>query len=68
MKKKLVQILIFFLAFLCITSAQTFDGEWSVEYVTSDSPDSANSAGLNVISVAVVEENSFVALVNRGKS
>lgn len=66
MKKILLQISIFLLAFLCITSAQTFDGEWSVEYVTSDSPDSTNSAGLNVISVAVVEENSFVALVNRG--
>ncbi len=48
--------------------AQTFDGEWSVDYVTSDSPDSANSIGQRVISVTTIEENSFVALVNRGSA
>ncbi len=43
-------------------SAQTFDGEWSCDYVTND--DAANGTGYNTISVAVLSENTFVALID----
>lgn len=59
-------ILASFLSNLLI--AQSFNGNWSVEYVTSDSPDSLNSIGYNTISVATISENSFVALTNRGSA
>lgn len=65
MKKIIIQ---FFILFLGVSLAQSFDGEWSVDYVTSDSPDSANSVGYNVISVAAIGEDAFVALANRGSA
>ena len=55
---------IFLLIFSLPISSQTFDGEWSVAYATTD--DSDNGTGYNTISVAVVAENDFVALVRRG--
>lgn len=65
-------ILTFFTVALIINfsliNAQNFDGNWSVQYVTSDSQDSLNSAGLNVISVTTLTEDSFVALINRGSN
>ena len=60
--------LYFFILFLFFSThvvSQTFNGEWSTEYVTSDNPDSTNSTGYNVISVGALAEDSFVALVNR---
>ncbi len=67
---KIIYRLILLVLFFISTSyfAQSFDGEWSVEYVTSDSPDSLNSIGYNVISVTALAEDSFVAVVNRGSA
>ncbi|MBZ0184169.1 MAG: T9SS type A sorting domain-containing protein [Melioribacteraceae bacterium] len=55
---------IFLVIFSLPISSQTFDGEWSVAYATTDDGD--NGTGYNTISVAVVAENDFVALVRRG--
>ncbi|MBK7981922.1 MAG: T9SS type A sorting domain-containing protein [Ignavibacteriae bacterium] len=68
MIKKATLLLSYLLLLSNLVISQTFDGDWSVEYVTSDSPDSSNSIGYNVISVAAVEEDAFVALVNRGSA
>ncbi|MCB9207573.1 MAG: hypothetical protein H6611_09760 [Ignavibacteriales bacterium] len=59
------QLIIVIFLFSILLNAQELDGNWSVDYVTSDSPDSLNSVGFNVISVTSLAENSFVALVNR---
>jgi hypothetical protein len=57
---------ILFLIFFSLTSyAQTFDGEWTADYVTPDDAFSTNSIGERVASVGAFEENSFVALVRR---
>jgi len=48
--------------------AQTFDGEWTGDYVTPDDGFSSNSTGQRVISVGAFENNSFVALVRRSSS
>lgn len=50
------------LAFGVGASAQTFDGEWSCEYALWD--DETNGTGYATISVAVLGENQFVAMVN----
>lgn len=42
--------------------SQTFDGEWSCLYSTID--DQPNATGLRTISVGVIKENTFVALVS----
>jgi len=68
MKKHYFFIFSALLFFSNILFSQTFDGEWSVEYVTSDNPDSINSTGNRTISVATIAENSFVALVNRASA
>ncbi|MCB0752512.1 MAG: hypothetical protein KDC52_13660, partial [Ignavibacteriae bacterium] len=70
MRKKYLLCLVSTLLLLSsFVSAQSLDGDWSVDYVTSDSPDSLNSVGYNVISVASLgDENSFVALANRGSA
>ncbi|MFZ1290617.1 MAG: T9SS type A sorting domain-containing protein [Melioribacteraceae bacterium] len=68
MVKKITSFLFFLTMFSNLILPQNFDGTWSVEYVTSDSPDSLNSIGYNVISVAAISEDSFVALVNRGSA
>ncbi len=62
MKKSYIFTLLF--SFLSFTHAQTFDGDWSVEYVTPDDGTLLvpNSIGSRTISVAATEENSFVAL------
>ena len=56
----IVLIILFFYNF---SIAQTFDGEWSVDYVTED--DAGNGTGQRTLAVAALEENSFVALVSR---
>ena len=56
----IVLIVLFFYNF---SIAQTFDGEWSVDYVTED--DAGNGTGQRTLAVAALEENSFVALVSR---
>ncbi|GBD92340.1 hypothetical protein BMS3Abin04_03075 [bacterium BMS3Abin04] len=57
-------LIIFFLfVFYNFSSAQTFDGHWSADYVTND--DAANGTGNRTLAVATLEENSFVALVTR---
>jgi len=61
-------LIILFLSFVSLTFSQSFDGDWSAEYVTSDNPDSLNSVGWNVISVTTLAEDSFVALANRGSA
>jgi len=64
MKKQFILISLFiFLSFNLF--AQTFDGEWSADYVTPDNQFALNSVGERVISVGAFENNSFVALVNR---
>lgn len=60
----------FIFIFLTIISAysQTFNGEWTTDYVTADDPNSVpneNFTGYNTIGVTVVEEDAFVAIVNR---
>ncbi len=45
------------------TYSQTFNGTWSCAYATTD--DQANGTGQRTISVAAIDENSFVALINR---
>ncbi len=45
------------------TFAQVFDGQWSIDYVTEDA--SGNGTGQRTLAVAVLKENSFVALVSR---
>lgn len=63
---KLIFISILILSNLLL--GQSFDGDWSAEYVTSDNPDSLNSTGNRVLSVAALENDSFVALVNRSSA
>lgn len=58
-------ILTFFLSLLIPYSAlqsQTFDGDWSCLYSTID--DQPNATGLRTMSVGVIKENTFVALVS----
>ncbi|MCB9250639.1 MAG: T9SS type A sorting domain-containing protein [Ignavibacteriales bacterium] len=45
-----------------LASAQTLDGDWSVEYVTPDNEFVPNSTGQRTISVAALGEDIFVAL------
>ena len=68
MRKQITLVVLFLISMMSIINAQEWNSPWSVEYVTSDSPDSLNSIGYNVISVATVEEDAFVALVNRGSA
>ncbi len=49
--------------FLPSVHSQTMDGNWSVDYVTDDN--STNGTGYNTPSIGVVNENTFVALVQR---
>lgn len=42
--------------------AQDFSGDWSIDYVTPDNEFVPNSTGSRTISVAALEEDSFVAL------
>ncbi|MEE9432289.1 MAG: hypothetical protein V3V16_14670, partial [Melioribacteraceae bacterium] len=56
-------LLLIFLFFTSNIFAQTFDGNWSGEYVTPDDSFVANSTGDRVISVGAFENNSFVALM-----
>jgi hypothetical protein len=68
---KLIKILIITFVLISIATYSqdtTWSSKWSVDYVTSDSPDSLNSTGYNTISVAVVDVDAFVALVNRGSA
>ncbi len=54
-------------SFLMIQStAQEFNGAWSCAYATID--DNPNATGYNTISVGVVSEDEFAALVNRGSA
>lgn len=55
---------LFFIISSTLLNAQTFNGTWSCAYATIDNPDS-NAVSYNAISVAVLGDNSFVALVNR---
>ncbi len=58
-----VSFLLLFISLLAVPSlAQTFDGTWSCNYSTTD--DDANGTGYNTISVGVVNENNFVALIS----
>ncbi len=64
MKKAYFLLLaLIFLIFSQPTFSQSFDGDWATDYVISDTPD--NGPGHRVQSVTVLEENSFIALVNR---
>ncbi len=67
MKKLFVIINLFFFLTLNLFS-QTFDGEWSADYVIPDDQFSFNSPGQRVMSVGAFEANSFVALVRRSSS
>ncbi|MBU1096002.1 MAG: T9SS type A sorting domain-containing protein [Bacteroidetes bacterium] len=55
----------FLLSFFIVSSlfAQSFNGKWSCAYATID--DQPNSTGIQTISMAVVSENNFVALVSQ---
>ena len=68
MKKLIILSIIMLYQFGIVAQDTTWTSKWTVEYVTSDSADSLNSTGYNTISVAVIEENSFVALINRGSA
>ena len=46
-----------------LSNAQTMDGTWSCAYATTD--DGANGTGIQTITVSVVSENEFVALVSQ---
>lgn len=62
--KKLFTFFIFFsLLFSIEIISQSINENWSCLYSTYD--DNSNGAGNNVISVGVISENEFVALVNR---
>ncbi len=64
MKLKALLFFLLLLSFPIIKiSAQTFDGEWSVDYATID--DRPNGTSYNTIDVGVISENTFVALVRR---
>ena len=66
MKTKTV-LFTFIVLFSSISLSQTFDGDWTTDYVTADDPGLTgvdNGTGYNTQAVAVVEENAFVALVN----
>ena len=68
MKKFYFIFLTLILSTLNIVFAQTFNGEWSTDYVTADDPatyPNDNYTGYNTIAVAAVEEDAFVAAVNR---
>ena len=45
------------------TYSQTFDGQWSCAYATTD--DAANGTGQRTFAVAALDNNKFVALINR---
>ncbi|MBK7106327.1 MAG: T9SS type A sorting domain-containing protein [Ignavibacteriae bacterium] len=62
MIKKITSILFFLTIFSSLILPQTFDGTWSVDYVLPDNEFNPNSIGQRTMSVAVVAENSFVAL------
>ena len=58
---------ILFLIFILLSGSQliksqTFDGNWQCSYATWDHAD-ANATGTNTANVAVVRENTFVALI-----
>ena len=57
-------------SFLLISQvySQSFDGEWSCDYATYDTSPATNAIGQNCISVAVIKENTFVALSRREPS
>lgn len=55
-----ILIVLFSFSFL---SAQTFDGEWSCAYATTD--DQANGTGIQTITVTVVGEDEFVGMVSQ---
>lgn len=67
MKKQFIFINLFLFLTLNLF-AQTFDGEWSADYVIPDDQFTLNSPGQRVISVGAFENNSFVALINRTSS
>ncbi|MEN8191930.1 MAG: T9SS type A sorting domain-containing protein [Bacteroidota bacterium] len=52
--------------FISTLSAQVMDGTWSCAYATVD--DQSNGTGYNTISVAVIGNNNFAALVRRGSN
>ncbi|MBN2571187.1 MAG: hypothetical protein JXA68_03600, partial [Ignavibacteriales bacterium] len=62
MSKSISYIFILFLLPFIVLQSQVFDGEWSCLYATED--DRGNGTGHNTISVAVLGEDEFVALVN----
>lgn len=64
--KKILQLSIFIVVTLLISNniySQTFEAEWLCDYATWD--EETNGTGLNVVSVATIKPNTFVALVNR---
>ncbi len=63
MRQSLRYSLLFSILFIVTTTlqAQQFNGSWSCDYATTDND--ANGTGYNTVSVGVVNENNFVALV-----
>ncbi len=68
MRKFNIWSILIFIIFSFNLNAQSFDGEWSADYVTPDDAFSSNSTGQRVMSVGAFEENSFVALVRRSSA
>ncbi len=68
MRKFNICTLLFLAIFSFNLNAQTFDGEWTADYVTPDDAFSSNSTGQRVMSVGAFEDNSFVALVRRSSA
>ncbi len=54
------------LANISLIQAQTLNGEWSTDYVTDDNP--FQGTNQRTISVGVIKENTFVALVQRSSN
>ena len=68
MRKFNICTILFLIFFSLTTYSQTFDGEWTADYVTPDDAFSPNSTGQRVMSVGAFEENSFVALIRRSSA
>ena len=62
---KILFTLLFSLIFTLLTYSQTLDGNWSNDYSTYDN--ASNGTGYNTISVAVLSEDTFAALVYRAE-
>jgi hypothetical protein len=64
----LISLLTLVIIFSYNNKAQSFDGEWTCDYATYDTSPDDNAIGQNCIDVAVISENTFVALSQREPS